>query len=217
MKIQLPDSFEYHERSAFAQIHNGILEMTPMDFEKIMYQLTYRIKDTQECPYCHRKLDEKVLTLDHIFPRDYGGISITDNLVPCCKNCNCTKGNLLYDQYMHMRQLNQQSDREEWIRLCQEVNEENRRENGIIIPKQWYSLRKDYAVFSIITSEQPFQSSNKYQRILDLYNSTGKICKPIVVSQNRFILDGFMALLVAKNLGFKGPLPFITLENVIVI
>jgi len=30
-------------------------------------------------------------------------------------------------------------------------------------------------------------------------------------------LDGFTALLVAKNLGLNIPLPFITLENVIVI
>ena len=49
------------------------------------------------------------------------------------------------------------------------------------------------------------------------YETYGKICKPIVVSQNRFVLDGFTALLVAKNLGLNIPLPFITLENVIVI
>ena len=73
------------------------------------------------------------------------------------------------------------------------------------------------SVFALITSERPFKESRKYQRVLEMYETYGKICRPIVVSQNRFVLDGFTTLLVAKNLGLKMPLPFITLENVIVI
>lgn len=92
-----------------------------------------------------------------------------------------------------------------------------RKERGVLLPKEWYEMRKEYSVLTVITSERPFKESRKYQRVIEMYETYGKICKPIVVSQNRFVLDGFSVLLAAKNLGMKIPLPFITLENVIVI
>lgn len=37
MKIQLPESFEYHGKGTFAKVEDGVLKMTPIDFEKVMY------------------------------------------------------------------------------------------------------------------------------------------------------------------------------------
>lgn len=216
MKIQLPKTFEYHDGPTHAVVHDGVLEMTPIDFEKTMYHLTYRLKGKVRCAYCHRVLDANRLTLDHVFPRDHGGISIPNNLKPCCKRCNEAKNNLLPWQYSSLQNLSKKEKAQAEERYQLE-NMEARRGKGILIPRKWYEMRKNYSVFALITSERPFKESKKYQRVLEMYETYGRICKPIVVSQNRFVLDGFTALLVAKNLGLDIPLPFITLENVIVI
>lgn len=216
MKIQLPRSFEHHDGPSHAQVHNGVLEMTSNEFEKVMYHLTYCLKGKVRCAYCHQILEPEKVSLDHVFPRDYGGISIPNNLKPCCKKCNEAKNNFLPWQYKRLRKL-QKRERLQLGEQYQYENLEQRRERGILIPNAWYEMRKDYAVYSLITSEQPFKESKKYQRILEMYETYGRICKPIVVSQNRFVLDGLMSLLVAKNLSLKEPLPFITLENVIAI
>lgn len=216
MKIQLPKNFEYHDGPTHAVVHNGVLEMTPIDFEKTMYHLTYRLKGKVRCVYCHRILEANKITLDHVFPRDHGGISIPNNLKPCCKKCNEAKNNLLPWQYSSLQNISKK-ERPQIEEQYQYENMQSRRENGILIPKKWYEMRKNYSVFALITSERRFKESRKYQRVLEMYETYGKICRPIVVSQNRFVLDGFTALLVAKNLGLNIPLPFITLENVIVI
>lgn len=216
MKIQLPKSFEYHNGPTHAMVHNGVLEMTPIDFEKTMYHLTYQLKGRGRCAYCHKDFDESKITLDHVFPRDYGGISIPNNLKLCCKKCNEAKSNLLPWQYSEIQGLDKK-EKKKMEELYQYVNMRERQEKGILIPDKWYEMRKHYSVFALITSERPVKKSRKYQRVLEMYETYGKICKPIVVSQNRFVLDGFTVLLVAKNLGLDIPLPFITLENVIVI
>lgn len=216
MKIQLPKTFEYHDGPTHAVVHNGVLEMTPIDFEKVMYHLTYRMKGKVKCAYCHKLFDASKITLDHVFPRNYGGISIPNNLKPCCKKCNESKSNLLPWQYHGLQSLGEK-EKSRLRELYQYENSQARRESGILIPKEWYEMRKNYSVFALVTPERPFKKSKKYQRVLEMYEIYGKICRPIVVSQNRFVLDGFTALLVAKNLGLDIPLPFITLENVIVI
>ena len=216
MKIQLPKTFEYHDGPIHAVVHNGVLEMTPIDFEKTMYHLTYRLKGRGRCAYCHKVLDVSKFTLDHVFPRDHGGISIPNNLKPCCKKCNEAKNNMLPWQYSQLQRLSKKA-RAQLEERYQYENMQARREKGILIPEEWYEMRVNYSVFALVTSERPFKESRKYQRVLEMYETYGKICKPIVVSQNRFVLDGFTALLVAKNLGLNIPLPFITLENVIVI
>lgn len=216
MRIQLPKTFEYHVGQADATVQNGVLEMTPMSFEKVMYQLTYRMKGKVRCAYCHKVLEPNEISLDHVFPRDYGGISIPNNLKPCCHKCNEDKGNFLPWQYRRLCQLSRKEKNQEEERYQYE-NMQARKERGVLLPKEWYEMRKEYSVLTVITSERPFKESRKYQRVIEMYETYGKICKPIVVSQNRFVLDVFSVLLAAKNLGMKIPLPFITLENVIVI
>lgn len=47
------------------------------------------------CYYCGRKFPPASLTMDHIIPLGKGGKSVKENLVPCCKECNNKKKNLL--------------------------------------------------------------------------------------------------------------------------
>ena len=47
------------------------------------------------CHYCNRLTPPKELTMDHIIPVSRGGKSTKGNVVPCCKECNNTKKQLL--------------------------------------------------------------------------------------------------------------------------
>ncbi len=56
------------------------------------------------CYYCKRKFKPKDLTMDHKIPLSRGGMSIKENLVPCCKECNFKKKYLLpieWEEYMN--------------------------------------------------------------------------------------------------------------------
>jgi 5-methylcytosine-specific restriction endonuclease McrA len=47
------------------------------------------------CHYCGRRISPKELTMDHIVPISRGGKSSKGNVVPCCKECNNAKKQLL--------------------------------------------------------------------------------------------------------------------------
>ena len=94
MIIRLPERFIYsnkgHEDSAY--IENGILYISKYtNFEDLMYTMTYVLKGYDRCCYCGEKLTMKNRTLDHMYPRRWGGISIPENLLPSCKKCNQDK------------------------------------------------------------------------------------------------------------------------------
>ena len=55
------------------------------------------------CHYCGRPIPPKELTMDHIVPIARGGKSTKGNVVPCCKECNTAKKQLLpmeWEQYL---------------------------------------------------------------------------------------------------------------------
>ncbi len=55
------------------------------------------------CHYCKTIFPPKELTMDHIIPLARGGKSEKFNLVPCCKECNTKKKQLLpteWEEYM---------------------------------------------------------------------------------------------------------------------
>lgn len=47
------------------------------------------------CHYCRHPFPSGELTMDHIVPVARGGKSTKGNLVPCCKECNNNKKQLL--------------------------------------------------------------------------------------------------------------------------
>jgi 5-methylcytosine-specific restriction protein A len=51
--------------------------------------------DKGVCHYCGRSIPPKELTLDHIVPIARGGKTTKGNVVPCCKECNNQKKQLL--------------------------------------------------------------------------------------------------------------------------
>ena len=52
-------------------------------------------RDANTCQYCGRVFDRKDLNLDHVLPRDKGGLTTWENVVCSCIRCNTRKGNKL--------------------------------------------------------------------------------------------------------------------------
>jgi 5-methylcytosine-specific restriction endonuclease McrA len=50
------------------------------------------IRDGYTCQYCGEKFASGELELEHVIPRARGGLSIWENLVAACRNCNARKG-----------------------------------------------------------------------------------------------------------------------------
>jgi 5-methylcytosine-specific restriction endonuclease McrA len=52
-------------------------------------------RDKNTCQYCYKVMDRKELNLDHVIPRDRGGLTTWENIVCSCIPCNTKKGNRL--------------------------------------------------------------------------------------------------------------------------
>ena len=52
-------------------------------------------RDEHICAYCSSKHN---LTVDHIFPKSKGGKNSWENLITCCFDCNCKKGDRTLEQ-----------------------------------------------------------------------------------------------------------------------
>jgi 5-methylcytosine-specific restriction endonuclease McrA len=52
-------------------------------------------RDKNTCQYCDEVFDRKELNLDHVIPRDRGGMTTWENIVCSCIPCNTRKGNRL--------------------------------------------------------------------------------------------------------------------------
>ncbi len=55
------------------------------------------------CHYCGRSTPPRELTMDHVVPIVRGGTSEKGNVVPCCKECNSRKRDLLpleWEEYL---------------------------------------------------------------------------------------------------------------------
>ena len=51
------------------------------------------LRDKHICQYCRKSFPESQLNLDHVVPRDHGGITSWDNIVTSCIPCNTKKAN----------------------------------------------------------------------------------------------------------------------------
>ena len=85
---------------------------------------------------------------------------------------------------------------------------------GTCIPACWTSIdfrSRIYADFDLDTSYK----GKKYSRIKSFYKKYHHLPRPIIISSNNILLDGYLILMFAKNKGIK-KVPIIVLENVIV-
>lgn len=81
-------------------IKDGILFIrNRLSLKRVMSSLTYQMKGRRKCFYCHEKFLPSQMTLDHLYPQEIGGPTITNNLVPCCNECNGRKANMTQEEY----------------------------------------------------------------------------------------------------------------------
>lgn len=65
---------------------------------------------TGKCYYCEEMVSPRELTMDHIVPMVRGGRSTKGNVVPCCKECNNRKKNLVPSEWKeYLQKLKNQS------------------------------------------------------------------------------------------------------------
>ena len=69
-------------------------------------------RDKNTCQYCGEVFDRRDLNLDHVTPRDKGGLTNWENIVCSCIPCNTRKGNRLPHQ-VNMR-LIRKPERPKW-------------------------------------------------------------------------------------------------------
>lgn len=61
-----------------------------------------------QCHYCKQNFSRdprhpKYKTKDHIIPRSKGGMTISSNIVYCCRQCNVEKGSISYQDFVKMK------------------------------------------------------------------------------------------------------------------
>lgn len=209
--MELPKKFEIQ---SYAKVEDGKLYIYKLErFEDLMYELTYASKK-KKCVYCGKKLKRKNSTLDHRYPRDTGGISITNNLYPCCSRCNSDKGGLTHKEYLQIRELDKKEEKKKLNRQFIKHKEKIMNKIGYKLPKKWVTF-SDINEIKYYKPEQDLRGK-KYHRILTSFEKYHKLPRPIIVDTNNRLLDGYNILLFAKDMKIQ-TIPVIKLENVEVV
>jgi len=206
MLLRLPRRFKL----SFAEVKGEeLLIYRLVRFEDMMYELTYACRK-KKCAYCAKKLNRKNGTLDHRYPRHTGGISITNNLFPCCAKCNSRKSNLTHNEYLNMENLFEK-EKKKYLNKIIGYNQRIMRRIGFKLPRKWVTFEE----LDNITYVPPAESlrGKRYYRVLEFYSKHNKLPRPIVVDKNNKLLDGYNIILFSKD--FEIPkIPVIKLENV---
>ena len=221
MILEIPQGFTFtsdnhNPRNNCAYEKNGKLIITGnISFERLMYDLTYNLKDSEHCSYCGCKLTHKTRTLDHLYPKDFGGITLPINLLPCCKGCNQKKSNLTFEQYTQWTCLKCKNTQRQFRSDSLKQNKKYQENNGFLLPEDWISSHKISRIFADIDLGNSYYKGKRYKEVKTFYKKNHYVPRPIIISTNNILLDGFLILMYAKNFRISY-IPAIILENVIV-
>ncbi len=216
MIIRLPENYFYTTRDPnnYAYVTGGILYIEGfINFEHLMYNLSYTLNGYNRCYYCGCELTHSNRTLDHIHPRSWGGISLPDNLVPSCKNCNNEKTDMTLEQYKKFKQISTQSKKQEFYQQCIKENEAFMQTRKFLIPDDWVTLYDASHLIECLSFK--FLEMDKMQKLANYYDKVGQYTHPIVVSSNGWLFKGKHILYHARKIQHP-VVPAIVLENVIV-
>ena len=207
MIVDLPEKFSME---GVAVIENGILKiMRYIAFSDIMYELTYQMKGRNICGYCKKEKEKKKMTLDHMYPQELGGPTIPNNLLPCCKKCNRTKGNLTSKEFRKYLKKKQE-EKGKYLEKVQKHQEKLKKKGKYHIPIDWIEERK---VSDLKLLWTPNYSDTKYKKVRKYYEETGMFKKIVIIDRNNKILSGALSYVIAKQMEIK-TMPVIYLENV---
>ena len=215
MIVLLPKKPFVYDNGA-AVVEGNILYINrPVDFNDLMYALTYEIYEPDvRCHYCGEPLTVNNRTLDHKFPVDLGGPTLTNNLVPTCRRCNSTKGNLLEDQFKKFISF-EIPEQAKAYRIGIEKKHKEVKRAGTVIPKEWI-CPSNYPLNVIkMRMHIDVKLGKGYNSIKRKYAKYGTILRPVVVSANKELLDGFNVCLFAKAHDCLDKVNIIKLDNVV--
>lgn len=212
MNIQLPDKFFYsNDWKRTAYVDDKVLYIEgDVNYENLMYSLAYSISGYSQCVYCGRRLKKETRTLDHLYPRCWGGISIPDNLVPCCSSCNNQKSNMDLKQYNAWLKLESDKRAEAYANFVLENEKEMKKR--FLLPEEWLS---SFEIDRVI-DDLDFEVIEKFgnDKIELYYQLHGHYPRPIIVSSNDWVFKGMHILYHAKINGIK-TISCVRLDNVV--
>lgn len=214
MIIEIPRGYTFTRNGIIIAFEeNGILKMQKRQskFDDVMCDLTYALKGRNKCYYCGKEITLKEMTLDHVYPKSLGGPTIPQNLVPSCRECNGRKENMTPEQFRSYRAIKDEEQKRMFIK--EYLATKYFQERWVhILPEEWISE----IPISELLVKLPVPSTNKYNRTEEYYSRCKQFRRPIVIDCHRFVLDGFIEVLYAKNNRIT-EIPTIILENVEVI
>lgn len=217
MIIRLPERFIYSkkgETEKSAYVENGVLYISKnTNFEELMYSITYILKGYDRCYYCGKKLTPGNCTMDHMFPRRWGGMSIPENLLPSCKTCNQDKKDMTYTQFQEWRKIEEPTEKDRYYYRALKQNLKIAKRGKFIIKEKWISAYDYRDVAKVISFDR--LSKKKRELIAAYYRNWGQYPHPIIVSSNGWIIKGLHIIDHANRIG-KRHVMAIILENVVV-
>lgn len=214
MNIVLPKTpFSYNDGAAVVE-GNILYIYRQVDFYNLMSELTYACYGREICHYCGKSINPSKLTVDHKIPRSFGGPTITNNLVPSCKSCNSRKGNMFEDEFFEFMKV--ESDPEKKALYKEQIE---KRQKMIYagkkraVPSRWLVGTRVNVVSIRYQLNEPLGFG--FYKVEKTFKKYGSFLKPIVISSNRHLLDGFNVCLLAKMYNVSDKLEIIQLDNVI--
>lgn len=218
MIIDLSEKFTMYDeqgRNKLAWAEDGILKLrVEASFRKAMYELTYELKGRNVCEYCGKTFLDEDMTLDHMIPQERGGPTITNNLVPSCRECNSKKSNMTAEQYIKYKNLSG-TEKKKYFESFKEYVKCMKKNDLLELPDDWISKKEVSEILVRFDFSQEYKKS-QYRKVEKFYNEYGHLPKPILVDKKGFLLDGFISLMFAKDNNLRN-LSVMVLENVEVI
>ena len=212
MILNLPEHFSEENKNYKAEVRNKILYIAwTLNFKRLMYDLAFLQYGEHECYYCHKICNDTKMTIDHVYPKKYGDVSVPENLRPVCNECNSEKGNLNLREYKTLRGLKEKS-RKRYRERQGAKKEKIRYEKGFDLPDEWIEIVNMSDI--IFPSYYKFVYGKKFMKDINFIKKYGHVPKPVILSSNKVLLDGRNVYNSAKKLKLK-KVPAIVLENVI--
>ena len=93
--LEYYDDWFVHSPSTTVQVPSVLVSRTYVKTSRsVKFNKTNLcIRDEFTCQYCQKRLDQRLLTMEHVHPRCRGGKTTWGNIVCACSGCNTAKGN----------------------------------------------------------------------------------------------------------------------------
>lgn len=213
MNIKLPKRFLYYGDGmhSHAFVSDGTLYLRGMiDYESLMYTLSYVTNGYERCYYCGKPLTPEDRTMDHMYSRAFGGVSLPNNLCAACQTCNGLKADMSIEQFYEWREISNERDRKAFYKKVRRSNVEILKNGGFVLPKRWLTkydiqdIRDENLFKDIIREGKVFKK---------LYERHGIFPRPIVITSNGAVIEGMHSVFLAYKHNVD-KVPAIVLDNV---